>query len=100
MTSTQTILVATDLSAPARHAVERAFYLAASTASELHILHALELDVLDSLREMLGGDLSRLKETLAEDARERLGQLANDPAIHRGDREFNPQLRRLGKVLR
>jgi len=84
MTSTQTILVATDLSAPARHAVERAFYLAASTASELQILHALELDVLDSLREMLGGDLSRLKETLAEDARERLGQLANDPAIHRG----------------
>ena len=33
MTSAQTILVATDLSAPARHAVERAFHLAASTES-------------------------------------------------------------------
>lgn len=84
MTSAQTILVATDLSAPARHAVERAFHLAAATAGELHILHALELDALDSLREMLGGDLAGLKETLAADARERLGRLAGDPAIHRG----------------
>lgn len=38
------ILAATDLSAPARHAVERAFHLSASANSELYILHAIELD--------------------------------------------------------
>lgn len=48
------ILAATDLSAPARHAIERAFHLSASANSELYILHAIELDTLDSLREMLG----------------------------------------------
>lgn len=84
MTGTQMILVATDLSAPARHAVERAFFLAASTASELHILHALDLDILDSLREMLGGDVSAVRAALENDARARLDQLAGDAAIHRG----------------
>ena len=38
------ILAATDLSAPARPAVARAFRLAAPGGSELHILCALELD--------------------------------------------------------
>lgn len=71
----RTILAATDLSAPARHAVERAFRLAASGGSELHILHALELDTLDSLREMLGDDLSAVKAELEGDARDQLQQL-------------------------
>ena len=53
MKTPQTILAATDLSAPARHAVERAFHLAASGGSELLILHALELDTLDSLSDLL-----------------------------------------------
>lgn len=47
------ILAATDLSAPARHAVERAFHLSANVNGELYILHAIELDALDGLREML-----------------------------------------------
>ena len=59
MTSAQTILVATDLSAPARHAVERAFHLAASTGSELYILHAMELDAVDSLRGPVPSELRR-----------------------------------------
>ena len=84
MTSAQTILVATDLSAPARHAVERAFHLAASTGSELCILHAMELDALDSLREMLGDDVFAVKAALNSDAHTRLDQLAGDAAIHRG----------------
>lgn len=57
MTNVQKILAATDLPAPARHAVERAFRLAASSGTELYVLHATELDVLDvSLQEMLGGE--------------------------------------------
>jgi nucleotide-binding universal stress UspA family protein len=84
MTSAQTILVATDLSAPARHAVERAFYQAASTDSELCILHAMELDALDSMREMLGDDVFAVKAALKNDAHTRLDQLTGDAAIHRG----------------
>lgn len=84
MTTVPTILVATDLSAPSHHAVERAFRLAACKASELHILHAMELDALDSLREVLGADLSAVKVALEAEARERLAQLAGDPAHNCG----------------
>lgn len=83
MTTAPTILAATDLSAPARHAVERAFRIAAGTGGELYILHALELDPLDDLRETLGGDVSPVKEALLADARERLRQLIEDAAAHR-----------------
>lgn len=79
------ILAASDLSAPARHAVARAFRLAASCGGELHILHAMDLDGLDdSLREMLGTDVSAVKAALVNDARERLRQLAEVPAHHPG----------------
>ncbi|MGZ0019394.1 universal stress protein [Nitrosomonas sp. wSCUT-2] len=79
------ILAATDLSAPARRAVARAFRLAASGGSELHILHALELDALDvSLREMFIGDSSAIKSALTDDAREHLARLTADPSIHQG----------------
>jgi len=84
MTSTQTILAPTDLSAPARHAVERAFFLAALAGSELHLLHAIQLDTLDSLRDMLGGDVSAVRAALENDARARLDQLAGDQASRRG----------------
>ncbi|MDD5612916.1 MAG: universal stress protein [Gallionella sp.] len=84
MTNSKTILVATDLSAPARHAVERAFHLAASTESELSILHVIELDTLDGLREMLGDNVTEVKAALYSDARAHLEQLTRDAAINRG----------------
>ena len=85
MTAAQTILVATDLSAPARHAVARAIRLAASSGRRLHIMHALELDTLElSLREMLGSELSSVREALLEDAREHLRRQAGDLESHRG----------------
>ena len=80
----KTILVATDLSAPARHAVERAFSLAALAGSELHILHGLELDALDSLREMLGADLATVKAGMVDNASEQLEQLIASPASPSG----------------
>jgi len=80
----QRILVTTDLSAPARHAVERAFRLAAEMNGRLCILHVMELDALDSLREMLGDDMFAVKAALNSDAHARLEQLTRDPAMHRG----------------
>jgi nucleotide-binding universal stress UspA family protein len=76
MTPLTTILAATDFSTPARHAVERAARLAAQTGRELHILHAMELDALDSLKELLGMNLNATKITLEAAALERLVQLA------------------------
>jgi nucleotide-binding universal stress UspA family protein len=84
MTRARTILVATDLSAPARHAVERAFFLAASTSSELYILHAMELDALDELHEALGANMFEVKAALNSDAHRRLEQLTGGGARNCG----------------
>jgi len=80
MTPLTAILAATDLSTTAHHAVERAARLAAQTGGELHILHAMELDMLDSLKELLGMNLNATKITLEADARDRLVQLAAELA--------------------
>ncbi len=66
------ILAATDLSAPARHAVERACLLAAQQDSALHVVHALELDALDTVRELFGANLAAARAGLEADARARL----------------------------
>lgn len=76
------ILVATDLSAPARHAVDRAYLLAAHGSTELHIVHALDLNALDNLRELLGADLTLAKAAIDADAHDRLQQLGT----HQGHR--------------
>lgn len=68
------ILAATDLSAPARHAVERGFRIAAETGAGYSVLHALELDAMDSMREWLGENLDSVKRKLEDQARETLAQ--------------------------
>lgn len=68
------ILAATDLSAPARHAVERGFRIAAATGTDYSVLHALELDAMDSMREWLGESLDSVKRKLEDQARETLSQ--------------------------
>lgn len=78
------ILAATDLSAPARHAVDRGFCIAADTNARYTVIHATELDMLDSLSELLGADTQPIKQRLADDARATLRQLLADPAHNRG----------------
>ncbi|MDP1652729.1 MAG: universal stress protein [Rhodocyclaceae bacterium] len=78
------ILAATDLSAPARHAVDRGFFIAADTAARYTVMHALELDALDSLFGLLGTDTPNVKQRLADAARETLRQMLADPARNRG----------------
>jgi nucleotide-binding universal stress UspA family protein len=79
------ILVATDLSAPGRHAVDRAYRLAAHAKAQLHVVHALELDALDSLRELLGANLTAAKAAIDADARDRLQQLDTHQGQHFGN---------------
>jgi nucleotide-binding universal stress UspA family protein len=81
MNPPNTIVAATDLSAPARHAVERAFHLASQSGSSLRIVHGLELDLLDSVRELFGTGVVKGKAAIKSDAGERLAKLVNDTAI-------------------
>ncbi|RDE49488.1 MAG: universal stress protein [Candidatus Accumulibacter meliphilus] len=78
------ILAATDLSAPARHAVDRGFCIAADTHARYTVMHATELDALDSLSDLLGADSREIKRRLADDARATLLRLLADPAHNRG----------------
>jgi len=84
MTTARMILVASDPSAPARHAVQRALLLTSFGGGEVHIVHALELDALDSLRELLGANVSATKAALEAYACERLARIATDAADGRG----------------
>ena len=77
------VLVATDLSAPARHAVERAFDLASGTECNLYILHVTELGTLDALLEALGDDMFQVKAALNRDARDNLEQLTRHCSVNR-----------------
>lgn len=61
------IVAATDLSAPARHAAERAGQLAAASGASLTLVHALGAGALDKLRRWLEGDV----ETALRDSAER-----------------------------
>lgn len=50
------LLAATDFSGPARHALERAAWLAGETGAALTVLHVLNRSALDHLRGLLGSD--------------------------------------------
>lgn len=84
MTRLTKILAATDLSAPARHAVDRGFQIAAQTQASYSVIHALELDALDSFREWLGEDVSAVKKKLEEDALAQLQKLVTDAEHNHG----------------
>lgn len=72
------ILAATDLSAPARHAVNRAFRIAAETGAKLDIAHVVSQSALDTLRRLLGAQASPVEQHILDEAHERLSQLAAD----------------------
>jgi len=76
MTTLRTLLAATDLSAPARHAVQRAALLAHGAGAHLELLHVVEGGALDQLRHLLGAAAAPVAEQLLHEARAELAQLA------------------------
>lgn len=78
MTRLHTLLAATDLSAPSRHAALRAAMLARETGARLELLHVLESSALSELQQLFGEDGAALQERLRAQAREALAQLAAD----------------------
>ncbi|OMG52419.1 hypothetical protein BJN45_14050 [Azonexus hydrophilus] len=78
------LLTATDFSAPSRHAVDRAYRLAAEREWPLHLVHAIAPGMFDELQSMLGGDTPSLNDAAITDARTRMAALNGDPKHARG----------------
>lgn len=78
MTTLRTLLAATDLSAPSRHAAQRAALLARDAGARLELLHVVEAGALEQLRHLLGQQAAPVAERLLAEAREELARLAAD----------------------
>lgn len=78
----KTILAATDFSAPARHAADRAARVAHETGATLTLVHALPAQPLQELRQWLGAQPQAEHQLLAQ-AQDQLRQLADDLAAAR-----------------
>lgn len=75
MTRLQTILAATDLSAAARLACERAVRLASACDARLELQHVVNTGALDSLRLLFASQPDDLQQRLLDEAREELRSL-------------------------
>lgn len=83
MTQAKTLLAATDFSAPARHALERAAQLAAAhPGARLTLAHVTSRSALDSLRRLLSRDAAGIEAHLLEHAERGLAELAAQLAAH------------------
>ncbi|MBT0964122.1 universal stress protein [Denitromonas iodatirespirans] len=78
MTRLHAVLAATDLSAPARHAAQRAALLASETGARLELLHVLEKTTLDELQAVFVDQDAAVLQRIRELARDALSQLATD----------------------
>lgn len=70
------LLAATDLSAPARRAVERAALLSRETGAPLELLHVADLAPLDRLRRLMNASAGDMSQRILGEARLRLDALA------------------------
>lgn len=70
------LLAATDLSAPARHAVERAALVSQETGASLDLLHVANLAPLERLRQLMLETPAELQHRVLDAAREKLRELA------------------------
>lgn len=76
MTPIRTILSATDLSAPARHAVVRAAAIAGHSGARLTLQHVVSLGALDALRQLFAAQPGDLQQRLLDEARDEIRELA------------------------
>jgi nucleotide-binding universal stress UspA family protein len=69
-------LAATDLSAPSRHAAQRAAMLTRQTGGKLALLHVLEKNALIELRRLFAPNAEALEQSMHKQARQALAELA------------------------
>lgn len=70
------VVAATDLSAPARHAAERAAVLARETGAALDLIHVASLAPVESMRRFVAEIPKELEARVLDEAREKLRELA------------------------
>jgi nucleotide-binding universal stress UspA family protein len=73
----RTLLAATDLSAPSRHTVQRAAMLAKESGAKLELVHVLQQNALNELRELFKKDGEALQENIRSQTKKELFQLAD-----------------------
>ncbi|MEW6037262.1 MAG: universal stress protein [Pseudomonadota bacterium] len=76
----ETVLAATDLSAPARHAAMRAALLASRADAGLTLLHVVSLQLMENLRRLAGRSGEATERRLTAEVMEELSRLATDIA--------------------
>ncbi len=84
MSRLHTILAATDLSAPARHAVGRAALMAQEAGARLALQHVVSVGALDELRQLLAPGAGELQQRLLDEVRDEVQALAAEMAERYG----------------
>lgn len=84
MSKPRRLLAATDLSAPARHAAERAALLAKKTGATLDLIHVASLAPLDKLRRLVDAVPATLEQRMLDSAQDALHELASALLQHHG----------------
>lgn len=84
MRSLNHLLAATDLSAPSLHAVDRGFLIAKTSGAHFTVMHALGLDALGQLHELLGAQAADASRKIMDETRETLTRIVSDPARNSG----------------
>ncbi|MBP6850240.1 MAG: universal stress protein [Rhodoferax sp.] len=84
MHSIRQIFAATDLSPLSLHAVDRGFLIARTTAARYTLLHAMGLDALGPLRNLIGTKADKVTHTALAQQRAALEAIAGDAARNKG----------------
>ena len=84
MHSIRHILAATDLSPLSLHAVDRGFLVARTTAARYTLLHAMGLDALGPLRNLIGAKADKVAHKAVAQQRAALEAIAQEPARNKG----------------
>jgi len=84
MTHFKHLLAATDLSAPARHAANRAAMVAKETAATLDLIHVASMTPLEKLKRLVTDIPVGLEQRVIDDAREEMRELAALLLKHHG----------------
>lgn len=83
-TTINRILAATDLSQPSLRAVDRGFQIAQEAKAQYTVLHAVGLDALAPLRNLLGGEVESISRKIVEQQRIILESITSEPTRNRG----------------
>lgn len=84
MAELKTILTATDLSSNSSQAIDRGFLIAKVSGAQFAIMHAVGIDALAPLHELLGENADAVSQKIVDEASERLTEIVADSLVNNG----------------